>query len=61
MSERSLHFDVEEKTEIILKAIGSPEFNRPLAHNIAVATDSFTFAILDDLVQAFRKIAEGND
>ena len=58
---RGLHYDIEEKTNIISKALRQPGFNRPNARTIAEATDCFTFMMLDDLVQAFRKIAKGND
>ena len=61
MTQRNLHFSIEEKTNLIVKALGQPDFNRPYARKIAEATDCFTFMMLDSLLVALTLIAKGND
>lgn len=52
---KRVHYTIEEKTEIIKDRVGSGTD----ACKIAEATDEYTFAMLNDLIQALRKIRRG--
>jgi hypothetical protein len=58
---REVHFNIEEKTDMICSRLGVDSFARCNARKIAEIIDCFTFEQLDELVGAIKVIAKGND